>query len=56
MEKCFTVEDLQKAFEAGENHMSAQWENDNTSTIGFYNSDAEIDFESWFNEFKKEKV
>ena len=56
MEKLFTEEDLRKAFEAGEDHMSAQWENDNTSTIGFYNSDAEMDFDNWFNKFKNEKV
>ena len=57
MEKKFTIEDLRNAFEAGENHMSAQWENDNTSTIGFYNGDAEIDFDSWFKiNFKNETV
>jgi len=57
MKENFTIEDLQKAFEAGEDHMSAQWENDNTSTIGYYNSNAEMDFDSWYNKnFKKEEV
>ena len=57
MKENFTVEDLQKAFEAGEDHMSAQWENDCTSTIGYYNSNAEMDFESWFKlNFKNEEL
>ena len=53
MKETFTIEDLRKAFEAGEDHVSAQWENDTTSSIGFYNSDAEMDFEKWFDKHFK---
>lgn len=54
MEKQFTLEDLRNAFEAGQNQKRAEWENDNTSSISFYNGDADMDFDDWFNEnYKK---
>jgi hypothetical protein len=53
MKETFTIEDLRLAFEAGENHTSAQWENEHTSCIGYYNSDAEVDFEKWFDKHFK---
>lgn len=51
----FTKEDLRKAFEAGQDQKSAEWENDTTHFIGYYNHDADMDFDGWFNEnFKNE--
>jgi hypothetical protein len=51
----FTIEDLRNAFEVGQRQKSAEWENDTTSSIGYYNSYADMDFDSWFNENLKNK-
>lgn len=48
--KTFTKEDLRKAYEAGQNQKSAEWTNNTTSTIGYYDGEADEDFDSWFNE------
>lgn len=48
--KSFSLEDLRKAFEAGQEQAKAEWENDTTSTIGYYNSCVDDTFESWLNE------
>lgn len=57
MKENFTVEDLELAFEAGQRQVNAEWTNDTTSAIGYYDSDAEMDFYSWLREtFKNEEL
>lgn len=57
MKENFTIEDLELAFEAGQRQANAEWNNDTTSTIGYYNSDAEMHFYSWLKEtFKNEEL
>jgi len=48
--KNFTKEDLQKAYEAGQAQKDAQWTNDRTSFIGYHDSTADEDFDSWYDE------
>jgi len=48
--RSFSLEDLRKAFEAGQEQARAEWDNDTTSTIGYYNSCADDTFESWLSE------
>lgn len=48
--RSFSVDDLRKAFEAGQQQAKAEWDNDTTRTIGYYNGYADDTFESWLEE------
>lgn len=48
--KTFTKEDLRKDYEAGQNQKSAEWTNNTTSFIGYYDGDADETFDSWYDE------
>jgi hypothetical protein len=56
MQENFTIEDLRNAYEAGQSQANAEWQNDNNCTIGFYNSNAESTFESWYEFWFQEKL
>lgn len=48
--RSFSIEDLRKAFEAGQRQANAVWDNDASRTIGYYNGYADDTFESWVEE------
>jgi hypothetical protein len=48
--RSFSIEDLRKAFEAGQQQVRAEWDNDTSSSIGYYNGYADDTFESWSEE------
>lgn len=48
--RSFSIEDLRKAFEAGQRQVKAEWDNDTSHTIGYYNGYADDTFESWIEE------